>query len=201
MHSVWHQGTRQALLGLAACAALAAEAPQIGFQAVGSWPTGSMRSEFTRDNGYGVGVYGGWEAAPGKVVRLAWDGIWYSGSAQAPGAGIPAGDLVAVDDRKSRSHLVTLQYLLFPSGDDEGVYYKVGLGAMNCLTRGRATALFQNGQRATVDVVDETGTKLATVAGIGYEFGRNWGVLAQYSFITVNNRTLGAVQAGISYRF
>jgi len=34
-----------------------------------------------------------------------------------------------------------------------------------------------------------------------YNFNKNWGVLAQYSFITVAGRHLGAVQAGISYRF
>lgn len=195
------QRIRQALLGLGTCAAVAASAPQIGFQAMGSWPTGSMRSEFTTNNGYGLGLYGGWETAPGRIFRLAYDGIWYSDGSRNEATGIPSAAFLSQGDRKSRSHAVTVQYLYYPSGDDEGVYFKAGLGAMNCLTRSRASATFQGGQVGTVDLLTETGTHLATLAGVGYDFNRNWGVLAQYCFITVSNHTLGAVQTGISYRF
>jgi opacity protein-like surface antigen len=50
-------------------------------------------------------------------------------------------------------------------------------------------------------VLNESGTKLNMLAGLGYDFNKNWGVNAQYSFITVHGRTLGAVQTGLSYRF
>jgi hypothetical protein len=96
-------------------------------------------------------------------------------------------------DHRCRSHSVTAQYLFYPSGTDEGFYGKVGLGGMNYLTRidaGGGSTLLQ-----------ESGTKLACLAGAGYDFNEHWGLMAQYSFITVQNRTLGAVQTGISYRF
>jgi hypothetical protein len=201
MNLHWYRRSRQALLGLGAAAVLAAQAPQVGFQLLGSIPTGSMRESFASNTGYGAGVFGGWEAGPGRVFRLAYDGVWYSKGAGGAAAKLPPGTLVAEGDRSSRSHAVTLQYLCYPSGDDEGVYFKAGLGGMNCLARSRATVVSQNGERSTVDLLDETGVKLATLAGIGFDFGRNWGVLAQYSFLTVDNHTLGAVQAGLSYRF
>ncbi len=167
-------------LGAAAGLAMAAEIPEIGFQVLGSCPTGSMRSDFGTNTGYGLGVFGGWEASPGKVVRLAYDGLWYADSKQSStAAGVPASALSSEGDRKARSHMVSLQYLWYPSGDNEGFYYKVGVGGMNCLTRVRATATFQGGQKSTVDVLDESGTKLAALAGVGYDIGRNWGVMAQ----------------------
>lgn len=201
MNLTWYRRSRQVLLGVGAAAALAAQAPQVGFQLLGSFPTGSMREGFASNTGYGVGVFAGWAAGPGKVIRLAYDGVWYSNGTGGASRTIPQAAFVAEGDRSSRSHALTLQYLYFPSGDDEGVYFKAGLGGMNYLTRSRATAVFQNGQQGTVDLLNETGVKLATLAGIGYDFGRNWGLLAQYSFITVDNHTLGAIQAGLSYRF
>jgi len=56
-------------------------------------------------------------------------------------------------------------------------------------------------QGVGLDVVEDSGTRLNVLAGLGYDFNKTWGVLAQYSFITVDNRQLGAVQAGISCRF
>ena len=189
-------------LGAAAGLGAAAEIPQIGFQVLGSCPTGSMRSDFSTNIGYGLGVFGGWEAAPGRVLRLAYDGIWYPDNKQsATEGGVPAGSLVSEGNRKARSHMVSLQYLWYPSGDNEGFYCKLGVGGMNCLTSTRAKISFQGAQASSVDVLNESGTKLAALAGIGYDIGRNWGLMAQYSLITVSNRTWGAVQTGISYRF
>jgi hypothetical protein len=199
---------RQGILCAAACCAMAVEAPQIGVQVLGSWPTGSMRSSFASNTGYGVGVFAGWEVGAGRAIRLAYDGIWYPHGGDQGTAGLPSGNF-SDDNRKARSHSVTAQYLYYPSGDTEGLYFKVGVGAMNYLTKIQSTVTIPNGPTlngaspTTVQttLLNESGTKLATLAGLGYDFNKNWGVLAQYSFITVNNHTLGAVQTGISYHF
>lgn len=192
-----YQRGLQGLLCASACCAMAFEAPQIGFQALGSWPTGVMRSDFAANTGYGLGVFGGWEVGAGRALRLAYDGIWYphGGDAERPTGPLSEGD------RKARSHCVSAQYLVYPSGDTEGVYFKVGLGAMNYLTRAQSTVTVPGSPPVGVTVLDESGTKLATLAGLGYDFSKNWGLLAQFSFITSNNHTLGAVQTGVSYRF
>jgi len=162
-----------------------------------------MRSDFTNNNGYGAGVFAGWELGPGRVFRLGYDGVWYASSSRAAaGTGIPVASISAVQDGKPRSNSVTAQYLYFPSSDDEGVYFKVGAGASNLMIKGNDDLIFPGSPKpVTITTLKETGVHLACLAGLGYEFGRNWGVLAQYSFITVNNHTLGGVQTGISYRF
>jgi hypothetical protein len=161
-----------------------------------------MRSGFTNNNGYGAGVFAGWELGSGKVLRVGYDGIWYSNSSRsAQNSGIPVASLKSVSEGKSRSHAVTAQYLYFPSGDDQGVYFKVGAGAMTCLTKSKDLVTFQGSAPTTLTTLQETGVHLNCLAGLGYEFNPNWGVMAQYSFITVNTRTLGAVQTAVSYRF
>jgi len=179
---------------------MAIEAPQLGVQVLGSWPTGAMRSNFASNTGYGIGVFAGWEVGAGKALRLAYDGIWYPHGGDADSVGLPSAAFTD-NDRKARSHSVTAQYLYYPSGDTEGVYFKVGVGAMNYLTQIKSTVTPVAAPTADITILNETGTKLAALAGLGYDFDKNWGVMAQYSFITVNNRTLGAVQTGISYRF
>ena len=208
MNNCVYRFGRQGLLCAAACCAMAIEAPQIGFQALGSWPTGAMRSDFASNTGYGLGVFADWEAGAGKTIRLAYDGVWYSQGGNAEFQVLPSSAFTETD-RKCRSHSVTAQYLYYPSGDNEGVYFKVGAGAMNYLTKAQATYTAPAMTRldgpapapVALTVLSETGTKLACVAGLGYDFNRNWGVLAQYSFITADNHTLGAVQTGIAYRF
>jgi opacity protein-like surface antigen len=195
-----YQMGRQGLLCAAACCAMAIEAPQLGVQVLGSWPTGAMRSNFASNTGYGIGVFAGWEVGAGKALRLAYDGIWYPHGGDADSVGLPSAAFTD-NDRKARSHSVTAQYLYYPSGDTEGVYFKVGVGAMNYLTQIKSTVTPVAAPTADITILNETGTKLAALAGLGYDFDKNWGVMAQYSFITVNNRTLGAVQTGISYRF
>jgi opacity protein-like surface antigen len=196
-----YQLGRQGLFCAAACCAMAVEAPQMGIQALGSCPTGAMRDDFTSNIGYGLGVFADWEMGAGKAFRLGYDGIWYPNGGRADT--IP--DLQASGyteaDRKCRSHAVTAQYLYYPSGDREGVYFKAGLGAMSYLTRSNVTLNVAGAQGVRLDVVEDSGIKLNTLAGLGYDFSKNWGVLAQYSFITVDSRHLAAVQAGISCRF
>jgi opacity protein-like surface antigen len=192
---------RYGLLCAAACCAMAFEAPQIGIQALGSFPTGAMRSDFASGTGYGLGVFAGWEVGAGKVFRVAYDGIWYPNGGRSDAFSALPSSAFTEADRKSRTHAVTAQYLYYPSGDTEGLYFKVGLGAMNYLTKVQSTLTVPPSAPVGVTLLNESGTKLATLAGLGYDFNKNWGVLAQYSFITVNNRTLGAVQTGVSYRF
>jgi hypothetical protein len=202
MHGLYLR-SRSVLLCAAACCALAAEAPQLGVQALGSWPTGSMRSRFASDTGYGLGVFATWETGPGKAVRLAYDGIWYPTEKNAaPIPGVPLASLASPgSERDHRSHSLTAQYLYYPATDIEGFYYKVGLGAMNYLTKVKSTLTYPASPNVDVTTLEESGTKLACLAGLGYDFNAKWGVMAQYSFITVNNHTLASVQTGISCRF
>ena len=196
-----YQMGRQGLLCAAACGAMAIEAPRMGAQALGSFPTGAMRSDFASGTGYGLGVFGDWEVGAGKVVRLAYDGIWYPSGGRSTGLSqLPSGAFTG-NDGKSRTHAVTAQYLYYPSGDTEGLFFKVGVGAMNYLTKIQTTYTAPLSPGVGMTVLNESGTKLATVAGLGFDFNKNWGILAQYSFITENNHTLGAVQTGLSYRF
>jgi len=192
--------SRQGLLSAAACCAMAIEAPQIGIQVLGSWPTGTMRRDFASNTGYGTGVFAGWEVGAGKAFRLAYDGIWYPHGGHADSTVLPSAAFKE-EDRKARSHSVTAQYLYYPSGDTEGVYFKVGVGAMNYLTKIKSTMTLPASSATEVTLLDESGTKLATLAGLGFDFDKHWGVMAQYSFITSNNHTLGAMQTGICYRF
>jgi hypothetical protein len=173
---------------------MAAELPRIGAQVLGSVPTGSMRSDYASRVGYGLGVFADWEMGVGKSLRVGYDGIWYPTKSRTVEVGnVAEVSVPASSDDKCRSHAVTAQMLFYPAETNEGFYYKVGLGGMNYLTR------TSTGGGPTV--LSETGTKLACLGGVGYDFGAHWGVMAQYSFITVENRTLGAVQTGVSYRF
>jgi len=199
-----HTLGRTALIGSAACLAMAAESPRIGFQGLASWPTGSERSQFSKDTGYGLGIFADWELDAGRTLRLGYDGIWYPNDRRTETIpGIAAANTAPDGERKHRSHAVTAQLLYYPSQDIEGFYWKVGLGAMNQVTRVQSDLVFGGAQpqRAGVTTLQETGTRLACLAGLGYDFGKHWGVMAQYSFVTVDNHTLGAVQTGLSYRF
>jgi opacity protein-like surface antigen len=195
---------RSALICSTACAAMALERPTLGFQGLASWPTGSERSQFSSDTGYGLGAFADWEMDAGRVLRLGYDALWYPSCRKdrtIPGAA--AANVAPGGDRHHRTHSLMAQYLYFPSQDTEGFYWKVGVGAMNQLARVKTDLTFQGPQAQTVGVttLQETGTRLAALAGVGYEFGKNWGVMAQYSFITVNNHTLGAVQTWLTFRF
>jgi len=190
---------RPLLLGAAACFAFAAESPKIGVQLLGGWPTGSMRSDFTTKTGYGAGVFADWTVAEGRIFRLAYDGLWY-GKDNSPDNASPAA-VLAEGDRNCRSHSFTAQYLIYPLRDTEGFYCKVGLGGMNQISRIDSTLTSPGNLNSRVTLLQESGTRLNCLAGIGYDFNEHWGAMAQYSFITVDTRTLGSVQTGISYRF
>ena len=202
-HGLFNLG-RIVLLGSAATLAMALERPAIGFQGLASWPTGSERSRFSSDTGYGLGVFADWEADAGRIIRLGYDGLWfptYRRDDTLPG--VSAANVQPGGERRHRTHALMAQYLYFPSQDSEGFYWKVGAGAMNQVARVQSDLTFGGAQPQTVRVttLQETGTKLGVLAGLGYEFGKNWGVMAQYSFITENNHTLGSVQTGITFRF
>ena len=182
----------------------ATEAPRLGIEALGSWPTGSMRSDFADGTGLGLGAFADWEVDVGRTIRLVYEGVYYPTEQDTRSLpGLAANNVVSTDNsRKCRSHALTLQYLYFPRQDSEGFYFMAGLGAMNYLQKINSTVVLGNNNPAlSFTPYVESGTKLACVAGMGYEFNKNWGVNAKYSFITVNNRTLGSVQTGISYRF
>ena len=196
--------TRIALLCAATGLGLCAEGPRLGLQALGSWPTGSMRPDFTDGAGIGLGAFADWEVDVGRTVRLSYEGVFYPNEQDTRSLpGLADSGMVSTDNhRKSRSNSLTLQYLYFPGQDSEGFYFMAGLGAMNYLQRLDTSLVVSNSTPAlNITPYTETGVKLACVAGIGYEFGKHWGLSAKYSFITVNNRTLGAVQSALSYRF
>lgn len=191
---------RLGLVCAVAGAGLHAERPRLGVQALSSWPTGSMKSQFTDGTGYGLGAFAAWEVDAGRQWRLAYDGVVHP--SRREGVTLPIPGAAGADARREfRSHALTLQYLYFPQRDSEGFYFIVGLGGMNYLKKSETTVRYTAAPAWDVTVAEETGTKLACVAGVGYEFGRSWGATARYSFLTVDNHTLGAVQAGLSYRF
>ena len=193
----------RALLAACASLSLAAESPRLGVQALGSWPTGSMRTQFTDQGGAGLGVFAEWEVATNKTMRLAYDGILYPSQRDTrPLANLGSVNLVSTDNnRKAHSNAVTLQYLYFPNQEPEGLYLLAGLGAMKFQQKIDSTVRLADTSVMDLSLSEDTGVKLACVAGLGYEFGRNWGVSARYTFITVDNHTLGAAQAAVSYRF
>jgi len=187
-------------LGLVAGSCFAADLPRLGLSVHGSCPTGSLK-EFTEDPGYGLGVFAEWELDSGSNLRLAYEGTVFRNTRDTTSlSGLPGGPFTFDDQRKPRSHAVLLEYLYFPRHDNEGFYFLLGAGGMNYMARNELTGTAP-AVTAHLTTLEETGTKLACVAGLGYEFTRNFGASARYSFITVNNRTLGGVQAGFSYRF
>jgi hypothetical protein len=162
-----------------------------------------MTSQFTDDTGYGFGFFADWEVDAGRTVRLAYDGLFYpSRKDSSPIAGMASPSVRStISDRKPRTDSLTLQYLFFPSRDIEGFYLMAGLGAMKYQQKIDASVQLADASILTPTFLQTSGTRLACVAGAGYEFGKQWGVSGKYSFITVNNHTLGGVQAGLSYRF
>jgi opacity protein-like surface antigen len=190
---------------LCACASLslAAEGPRLGVQALGSWPTGSMRTQFTDQGGAGLGVFAEWEVDSNRTMRLAYDGVLYPNQRDTrPMANLGAVNVLSTDNnRKGHSNALTLQYLYFPGPEAEGLYLVAGLGAMKMHQKIDSTVRLADTSVMDLSLSEDTGVKLACIAGLGYEFGRNWGVSARYSFITVDNHTLGAAQAAVSYRF
>ena len=196
--------TRQVLFCAATGLGLCAESPRLGVELLGSWPTGSMRPDITDVAGVGIGAFADWEVDAGRTIRLAYEGIYYPNEQDTRSLpGLAESGVVATDNhRKSRSNSLTLQYRYFPGQDSEGFYFMAGLGAMNYFQKIDTTLASSSSTPAfNITPYTESGIKLACVAGMGYEFNKNWGLSAKYSFITVNNRTLGAVQTGLSYRF
>lgn len=194
-NSLFRQGRRILFCCAAAWTASAADMPKLGAQVLGSWPTGSMRGDFTSKTGYGVGVFADWELGAGAThLRVGWDGIWYPSDSKEVVVTNQASVSVPTDTNvKCRSHAVTAQLLVYPNRASEGFYYKVGLGGANYLTRNETS-----GQPT---VLTETGVKLNCLAGVGYDFNEHWGVLAQYSFINASGRTLGSAQTGVNFKF
>jgi opacity protein-like surface antigen len=187
-------------LGLAAGSCCAADLPRLGLSVHGSCPTGSLK-EFTEDPGYGLGAFAEWELDTGSNLRLAYEGTLFRSTRDTTAlSGLPGGPYAFDSHRKPRSHALLLEYLYFPRHDNEGFYFLLGAGGMNYQARNELTGILPT-VTWSATTLDETGTKLACVAGLGYEFTKNLGASARYSFITVNNRTLGGVQAGFSYRF
>ena len=191
-----------AILATAAGTGLLADAPRLGLQVLGSEPTGSMRSQYTHSTGYGFGAFADWEVNFGANLRLAYDGVFHPGASDGnllPGM---PGTVVSVNnDRKYRSDTLSLQYLIFPNGRNEGLYYMVGAGALKQTEKINTTAVLSDSSTLSLSPVQDTGTRLALMAGIGCEFDKTWGVFARYSMATVNSHTIGAVQAGVSCRF
>lgn len=161
-------------LALAATGILSAEAPHLGLAAGGAWPTGRTRDAFTDDAGWAAGAFADWEHHPGHTVRLALDGTFHPRGAGSEG--------------RTQSQALTLNYVLSPRIDLQGVYVILGAGAMNV-------------QRRVGDRLEETGVKLAWNAGLGMNLSDRWGLLARYHSITDQGRSLGMVTAGLTYRF
>jgi opacity protein-like surface antigen len=182
---------------------LLADSPRLGLAVLGAAPTGSMRSQYTHTTGYGLGAFADWEAGFGVNIRLAYDGLFYPGATDGyllPGMAPGAVSSIS-NNRKYRSNTLSLQYIYFPDARNEGLYFLAGLGATNQTEKITSTAILSNGSGMTFTPTQTTGTKLAAMAGVGYEFNHTWGVSARYSFITVNAHTIGAVVGGVSYRF
>jgi len=177
--------------------------PTLGLQVTGSVPTGSMRSQYTSSTGFGIGAFADWEVTFGANVRLAYDGVFYPGSTDGnllPGMS-PASVVSVANDRKYRSDTLSLQYLYFTNIRNEGLYYLVGLGAVRQTEKINTTAVLTNNTSLSLSPTQDNGTRLALMAGVGYEFGKNWGAFGRYTFSTVDSHTIGAAQAGLTYRF
>ena len=177
--------------------------PALGVQVLGSVPTGSMRSQYTSSTGFGIGVFADWEVNFGANLRLAYDGVFYPGSTDGnllPGMA-PGSVASVANDRKYRSDTLSLQYLYFLSTRNEGLYLMAGLGAVNQTEKINTTAVLTNNTTLSLSPTQDTGTRLACMAGVGYEFGKSWGAFGRYTFSTVDSHTIGAAQAGLTYRF
>ena len=112
------------------------------------------------------------------------------------------GTVLRVDnDRKYRSDTLSLQYLIFPNGRNEGFYYMAGLGAVKQTEKINTTAVLGDGSTLNLTPVQDTGTRLALMAGLGCEFDKTWGAFGRCTMATVNGHTIAALQAGVSCRF
>lgn len=185
-----------AVSGLAASAA----GPHLGLQALVSEPTGSMRSQFTDRTGYGVGVFADWDVSDQASLRIGYDATFYPGAQDnllIPGLAATS----ASNDRKFSSGTLSCQFLQFPGLRGEGFYWMVGAGATKQIEKTHSTADLNNHTVLALSTSQDTGTRLALMAGLGFEYNRNWGVFARYTFSTVDAHTIGALQGGLSYRF
>jgi len=181
---------------------LHAQAPTLGLQVLGSVPTGSMRSQYTSSTGLGIGAFADWEVNFGADLRLAYDGVFYPGSTDGELLpGMPPTVVTVSNDRKYRSDTLSLQYLYYPDARNEGFYFMVGLGAVKQTEKIATTAVLSDSTTLSLNPVQDTGTRLACMAGLGYEFAKNWGAFGRYTFSTVDSHTIGAAQAGLTCRF
>ena len=193
---------RAAILATATSGALLADAPRLGLQTLASAPTGSMRSQYTSSTGYGLGAFADWEANFGVNVRLAYDGVFHPGASDGnllPG--MPASVASVSNDRKYRSDTLSLQFLFFPSKQNSGFYYMAGIGAMKQTEKINTTVVLNDHTTLSLTPVQDTGTRLALLAGVGCELDKNWGVFGRYAMANVGGHTIGALQAGVSFRF
>jgi hypothetical protein len=174
--------TRLALGCVGAAGVLCAGSPRLGFTGGAAWPTGGTRDQYTDSAGYTLGGFADWEQRPGHALRLALDGSFFP-------RGILGKDLNTTNGSgKAQDQALTLNYVFAPRGDLQGFYLVLGAGAMNL-------------QRKTGDVLHETGVKVGWTAGFGIDFNDRWGLLTRYQSITEQDRNLGTVTAGLTYRF
>jgi opacity protein-like surface antigen len=192
--------SRSIILVAASGLAASAAGPHLGLQALVTEPTGSMRSQFTDRTGYGVGVFADWDVSYQSSLRVGYDAAFYPGAQDnllIPGLAATR----ASSDRKFSSGTLSFQFLQFPGLRGEGFYWMLGAGATKQNEKTNSTATLGNNTVAALSTSHDTGTRLALMAGLGYEYNRNWGVFARYTFSTVDAHTIGALQGGLSYRF
>lgn len=182
MHTTLSRITRVGLLCAAMGGAVFADSPRLGLTAGAAWPTGPTRDTFTDSAGYTLGGFADWEQRPGHIIRLALDSAFYPHS----NGSFP--QRFDGDNDRAQSQELTLNYVFAPRSDLQGFYLVGGLGAMNL-------------QRKSADYLFETGVKLAWTAGFGVDINEHWGILARYHSIQSEQKSLGSVTAGLTYKF
>jgi opacity protein-like surface antigen len=193
-----------ALLCTAPSILSAASAPKLGISLNGSAPTGVLKNTWNDSVGYGLGFFAEWELDSGHAFRAAYDGTYFpKKDDKAPVAGFNQTNVLGTEtSSRFCQHAVTLNYVFFPiKAWGEGFHVLVGAGAMKFDRASDHTVKYANASPLTFTTLHETGTKLVTQAGIGYNFQTNWGVSAKYSMIRANDHTLATVQAGINLKF
>jgi len=176
--------------------------PYVGLEVFLSNSTGSLKGSFP-SSGSGLGVF-----VDGKL-RGGFGYIWdISCATSFSDRKLTLSD-GSTANAKFDNYGTTLSGTYHVNKQDTGLYVLAGLGARRFQGTINFPAStpppvpksgFGGGAMANYYTCD-TGVKLAYLAGVGFDFSKQWGVMVRYQGINSLGHTLATVESGVEFRF
>lgn len=172
---------------LAAPALSAQEGPRFGLQAGLNLPQADLKDAVDSKVGLNIGAHLALDLRGGHMLRPRVDYTWFPEYTLS--------DFGASASVKFSSLGLGADYLYFPAGKPEGLYFTGGLGLIQWKAESSASFL------GTSVSNSETTTKLGLALGAGYQFNQTVGAEVRYQTSKAWEGTLDTIQVGVTFKF